>query len=438
MTVEFKQIDDFHPDHLYQTLAVFDGLRQIRVRLCDPATCEQAVAEVRQASIESPRANASVAPGGAEESAARETDAATLQRLLGHAPRAAPAPPAPRGVDTAALIKGIVSPYIVPEAAPFQEQHLAWIDAAISERMRAVLHHPAFQALESVWRGVHWLVSNLELGEQLELHLLDATKEELQQDIESARGDLGRSRLYSLLVESGGGTLGVEPWSLLVGNYTFGIGSEDMALLASLGAIASQTGGPFLAAADPSLLGCRSLVAAPDPRDWVVDDEQAEERWRALRSSSIAPWLGLALPRVLLRLPYGKSTDRVEQFDFEELTPARDHETYLWGSPAIACALLVGRAFLARDWAMEPGDELEIGDLPAYSFEKDGERQLQACAEVCFTERVAEAILGRGLMPFLSYKNRNAIRLLRFQSVADPARGLAGPWSGREVDGVPV
>jgi type VI secretion system protein ImpC len=331
-------------------------------------------------------------------------------------------------VDVQTLIQRIVAPYIVPETAPFQAQYVASVDAATTEQMRLMLHHPAFQALEALWRGVHWLVANLDLGEQLQLHLLDVTRTELLGDVQAAAGDPAHTGLHRLLVEQSSHMLGGEPWSLLVGTYTFGLDGQDVPLLASLGAIAAQAGGPFLAAAGPSVLGCRSLIQTPDPRDWHAHDDEAEQLWGALRGCSAAGWLGLALPRVLLRLPYGKDTDRVEQFEFEELTPAHSHEAYLWGNPALACALLIGRSFSASGWAMQPGDQLDIGDLPAHTFEQDGEPQLQACAEVYVTERAGQAMLNRGVMPLLSHKNRNAIRVMRFQSLADPVQPLSGPW----------
>ena len=214
----------------------------------------------------------------------------------------------------------------------------------------------------------------------------------------------------------------------MVGHYTFGTGEEDVTLLAYLGAIASLAGAPFLAGADASVLGCRSVAATPDPADWQLGDDDAAQRWQALRASSQASWIGLALPRMLLRLPYGKRTDPVEQFEFDELAGAWNHESYLWGNPALACALLIGRSFMAHGWEMEPGDELEIGDLPAHTLERDGEPQLQACAEAYLTERAGQAILSRGVMPLLSYRNRNAVRVLRFQSLADPVKPLSGPW----------
>jgi len=424
--IAFDRLEDFHPDRLYQRLDLFRSLRDTRARLQAPATFAQAAAELRGESAAPPQP----APGS-KQSGSGEDDAAMLERLLGRS-AGGPDAPAAKGsaghVDIAELVRRIVAPHIVPAAPALQDQYLNWVDAATSEQLRAVLHEPAFQALEALWRSVRWLVGSLELGPSLQLHLLDVTQAELAAHLQAAREDLSSCALYRMLVEDAGGTPGTAPWSLLVGDYTFGSTEDDLELLAALGALGSQAGSPFLAAADASLLGCASLVSAPDPRDWHIADAEPEHRFQALRASGVAPWIGLALPRILLRLPYGKNTDRVEPLDFEELAPQRSHEHYLWGNPALACALLIGQAFLAQGWDMEPGDALDLEDLPAHVFEQDGERHLQPCAEVLLTERAGEAILRRGLMPLLSYKNRNAARLMRFQSIADPCAALSGPW----------
>lgn len=143
----------------------------------------------------------------------------------------------------------------------------------------------------------------------------------------------------------------------------------------------------------------------------------------------MATWLGLALPRLLMRLPYGRETEELECFDFEEMTPAQGHEAFLWGNPAFYCALLLARSFSASGWAMQPGDELQIEDLPAYTFQENGESRLQPCAEVCLSENTMVKILDQGLMPFISHRSLNIVRLARFQSLADSAQALAGPWS---------
>eukprot|EP01034_Spumella_vulgaris_P030605 gene30605-37848_t len=119
----------------------------------------------------------------------------------------------------------------------------------------------------------------------------------------------------------------------------------------------------------------------------------------------------------------------IEQFGFEEAEAGHAHEHYLWGHACLAVALLLGRAFEDSAWDMSPGDVQDLDDLPAHIVRRDGEAHMQACAEAFLTERAATTLLEHGLMPLLSYKNRNAARLLRCQSVSSPARALSGAWN---------
>ena len=100
-------------------------------------------------------------------------------------------------------------------------------------------------------------------------------------------------------------------------------------------------------------------------------------------------------------------------------------EEFLWGNASLATALLIGKAFTARGWDMEPGDEREIGDLPAYTFVRDGEREMQPCAERLLTESQIDTLLKAGLIPIASRRDRNAVVAVRFQSVSDPPAPLA-------------
>src|SRR5262249_1900893 len=187
---------------------------------------------------------------------------------------------------------------------------------------------------------------------------------------------------YRLLVEQTVGTPGAQPWSVLAGHYTFGATLADVELLGRIALIARRAGAPFIAAASPAAVGCASFGKTPDPADWKDMDSDTLEIWEALRGLADARYLGLALPRFLLRLPYGKDTDPVEGFAFEEL-PARDtHDSYLWGNPAIAVAFLLGEAFSRRGWEMKPGMVQDIDNLPAHVFTRDGDSEMKPCAEL--------------------------------------------------------
>jgi type VI secretion system protein ImpC len=371
--VSVHQIEDFHPDRLYARLDLFEALREARAR---------------------PLA-------GTDD---------LLGRLLGKPtePGGAPAAAPPSGLE--ALIHSIVAPHIVRESPAETISYQAGVDAAIAEQMRTLLHHPRFQSLEAAWRGVHWLVSSLELDQNLQLHLLDVTREELLADIVGAQGALPETGLYRTVVDRWRNVPGSHGWSALIVLIDFGPSDADIGLLAALGLMASQAGAPILAGADLALAG---------------NDARALAGWQALRRSKAAPWIGLAAPRVLLRLPYGKDSDPIESFAFDEFVGPPVPEEFLWGNGALAAALLLGRAFNARGWQMEPGDEREIGDLPAYTFTRDGEREMQACAERFLNEREIHTLLTAGLIPLASRRDRNAVVAIRFQSVSDPPLPLA-------------
>ena len=433
IAMEFSSLDDFHPDALYRKLDPFRALRELRGRLLDQATSAQTIAEMtRWARRETKSGDAgpvSPTPGAVPP---HESDADTMERLLGKQPAhpgGASKGTARIPVDLSGFIRSIVSPHIVPKADPQQKELVGSIDDVTGVIMRTVLHHPGFQSLEATWRSAWGLVSGLETGEELKLYLLDAGRRDLAADLLAAGDDLERSGLYRLLADKGLLDQNDGAWSMLLGNYTFGRERKDLSLLAALGAIASQAGGPLLAAADPAVLGCRSLAETPDATDWTSRDDDLAKGWDSLRRSNAASWVGLALPRVLLRLPYGGRTEAIESFEFEELSSVRDHESYLWGNPAFACARLIAEQVLEEGPSAQPGGRLDIGDLPAHTYVEDGGSEMKPCAEILLTERTIDAILSRGLMPMMSHRNRDSVRVVRFQSLAEPPTALSGPWS---------
>lgn len=416
VTLEFRQIDDFHPDALFRQADAFAGLRSLREELHNPASFARAAAALGL--------NADV-PATAPESGPRESNADMIERLLGRAP-SKPVSANPQLVDR--LLHEAVAPHIVQDQSAAQAQAATLLDAMIADRMRRILCEPAFQRLEAAWRGVWKLATELETGETLKISLLDISRRELAADLQDHAEDLSASALHRVL--SGPERVGEEgmPWSMLVGDFTFG--PDDAAMLAALGALAGRAGAPFLAGASPALVGCADLLEPGSPSQWPPLAGEVGAAWQALRQSPLAQWIGLALPRLLVRLPYGAATDPVESFAFEELAGDRRHEDYLWGNPAYALAYLAAQAYSEEGWEMDVGARLLIEDLPSHIYrDEDGEPKQQACAEVWLSEAIAEVILDRGVMPILSYRNRNAARLLRWQSVSSPPKALAGIMS---------
>ena len=421
-TIGFRTLDDFHPDALFHRLDLFRRLRDLRTRLLDPVRFEEARAE-----LEGP-----IGPvtGGtpATGDPADASDAATIERLLGQAPVATKATPHPAGTPEAkatveGLLQRLVRPHITISHASEQAVLVRSVDAAIAEHMRGLLHAPTFQALEAIWRSVHWLVSNLALDGAVELHLLDLSDTELA--TAAATAELQYSDLWRAIVEAGGASPEGADWSMLVALRQFAPTPADLSALASLATVAAAAGAPCVASASPQLMGTdswASLASMPAATALPADDAAL---WTALRRSPLAPWIGLIGPRPLLRLPYGPDSDPVETFAFDEMAGADPAQALLWGHGGAACALLLGVGVESQGW-MGTDTPMDIDDLPAWVHGQNGERQLYPVTEAWLGERASQSLLDQGLMPLLSRRDQPGARLLRWQSIAQPASPLAG------------
>jgi type VI secretion system protein ImpC len=431
--IRFDELEDFHPDRIFEQLEVFQGLRETRQKLADPRTFASASAELQSWQATAKPAAAPKRPSERPPVASPLSGLTTsglLDEIIDQSEdRPSEARPSPGSSEWSAFLQEVVRPHLVPRADPRQAELVAALDASIAELLRTILHHPDFQAIEAAWRGAYFLVSRLETDAQLRLFLLDLSEAELRADLAAAE-DLRSTGTYRLLVEQTVETPGAEPWAVVVGNYTFDRTLEDAGLLGRMAKIARRAGSPFIAAAHSHLAGCESLAETPDPDDWRWPAEAKDaQAWEELRRMPEASHLALALPRFLLRLPYGRETEPIARFDLEEMADAFNHEHYLWGNPAFASACLLAQGFSLYGWDLRPGVIKDIQGLPLHVYRVRDEPRTKPCAEVLLTERAVEIILDRGLMPLLSFRDQDTVRLARFQSLAKPLTQLSGRWT---------
>lgn len=452
----FQRLADFHPDELVRRLDAFGELVGLRRRLGRGAPSgrtgsgnglEGPGAPDRGEPSAEPRSRPTDdvgeppdpegdggdgGPGGGPAA-----DAGLLDQVVsstegsGAGPDRPPEPvePAPGpGSDDAfsEYLRDLVRPHLVPDEEPDAGERALRdrLEGVLRDGMRALLHHPGFQALESSWRGLSFLVHRVETGSGVRIRLLDISKRELARDLErAARG--GDSTLARTIVEERAATPGADPWALLVGLYTFG--PDDAGLLGRLAELARSAGAPFLAGAAPSLAGVPSYARRPSRADWEAPG--GGEAWRELRRSRAASGLGLALPRFMLRLPYGPDDAPCEAFPFREMTSPPRHEDYLWGNSALLCAALLAESWAREGQDMRPGSRREVDRLPLHIYSADGGAEAKPCAEMLMTDSVAAEFLERGFIPVASVKERDAVRVVRFQSIAAPPTALAGRWT---------
>jgi len=431
ISLQFADLDSFHPDRLFERVQIFQKLRETRQKLNDPTTFANAAAELgltrgQPPAQEAPQAAAQhVSPADVQ----RMTSGSLLEEMVEATEGRAVEDKSKRPDELTSLVSKIVAPHVVAKADPRQAELVGLIDRATSAQMAALLHTPDFQALEAAWRAVFFLVRNVETDTQLKLFLIDVSKQELAKDLLPS-GNLSSTGIYRLLVEKTVGTPGAEPWAVMAGNFAFGPTLEDTHLLARMALVAAAAGAPFITGASPRLLGCKSALDLPESRQWKTPmSAETATSWQSLRGSPEARFVGLALPRFLLRLPYGKDTEPAELFHLEEMPDPAAHESYLWGNPAFACALLLAESFTERGWELRPGTISEISGLPVYVYRMKGEPATLPCAEVLLTQTAAEKMMEKGFMPLASLKDQPAVRLLRFQAMTEPLSALAGAWS---------
>lgn len=415
LDVPVAGLDDFHPDQLVEALPLFEELMTLRRNLGSRAGFERAMKQVLGwAGAEPlPPPASRRAAGGAVATDRRLSDFA---RLTGRKPAAE--------ADAEALVRRLVGPYVVPATDNRQDALIARVDQALSAAMRRVLHDPAFQAMEAAWRGVDHLVRRLETGARLQIVLYDLSAEELAADL-AAHDDLRQSALYRLLVEQPAADADAGPLGLLAGLYGFELSPPHADLLGRIAQLAAAAGAPFIAAIAPDDL------LTPE-HEW---HGLVRSAWGSLRALKASAYLGLATPRFLLRMPYGRRTDPIDAFAFEEFTRQGGLSGMLWGHPAILVAELIGKSWGAKGRAMTPAGGA-VGELPVYVYtDRDGDQVALPCTERLFTERQAAAIAATGVIPILSLRGRPEVRVGGANGLGGGT--LAGPWGQVDVSSPP-
>ncbi|HYE93885.1 MAG TPA: type VI secretion system contractile sheath large subunit [Terriglobales bacterium] len=285
---------------------------------------------------------------------------------------------------------------------------IAQIDELLSKQLNEVMHSADFQKLESTWRGLAYFVFNTETGTMLKLRILNATKAEILNDLEKAV-EFDQSTLFKKIYEEEYGTFGGHPYGLLVGDFEFGRHPQDMAMLEKLSNVAAAAHAPFLSAASPKLFDMDSFTELGQPRDLAKLFESTELiKWRSFRESEDSRYVTLAMPHILLRLPYGPDTVPVEGFNFVEDVDGRDHKKYLWGNAAWALATRITDAFAKYKWCaairgVEGGGLVE--GLPAHTFHTDeGDIALKCPTEIAITDRREKELSDLGFISLVHCK----------------------------------
>ncbi len=302
-------------------------------------------------------------------------------------------------------------------------ERIADLDKQISEKLNQYMHHPKFQKLEASWRGLHYLVDQTETSTMLKIKVLNLSKRELLNDLENAV-EFDQSALFKKIYEEEYGTLGGDPFGLLVGDFEFGRNPEDLTILSKISGVAAAAHAPFVSAAAPSMFGWDSFTELEAPRDLAKGfDNDLYVRWKSFRESEDSRYVGLTLPHMLLRDPYGKDSKTIEAFDYDEKVDGQHHDRYLWGNAAYAMATRITKAFSNYEWCaairgVEGGGLVE--GLPTHTFEADGEMTIKCPTEISITDRREKELADLGFIPLCHHKHSDKAVFFSTQSCQKP------------------
>lgn len=269
------------------------------------------------------------------------------------------------------------------------DEMIAGVDQKLSAQMDAILHNEEYKKLESAWRGLNFLVKRTDFRENLKIELLSVSKQQLLDDFEDAP-EITKAGLYKTAYTREYGQFGGQPYGLVVGNYEFGPGPQDIKLLQNLASVATMSHAPFIAAAGPSFFGLDNFSSLPNLKDLKSIFEMPQYvKWQSFRESEDARNVGLTLPHFLLRLPYGPETQPSKSFNYKEDTAGGDG-SFLWGNAAFAFASRITDSFAKYRWCANvigPQGGGAVEDLPVYQFQAMGELQTKIPTEILLSER---------------------------------------------------
>ena len=304
------------------------------------------------------------------------------------------------------------------------DHHIAELDRRLSLQIDEIMHHPKFQKMEAAWRSLKFLVDRTDFKKNVKIDIIDASKEEVATDFEDAPETI-QSGLYKHVYTSEYDTPGGEPYAALVSNFEFDSGPADVSLLQNVSKVSAACHCPFLGSVSPKFFGKQTIQDLTKIEDLHNYMEKAEFlKWNSFRQTEDSRYVGLMLPRFMLRLPYGPDTMPVKDFNYTENVKGPEHEKYLWGNASFAFAANMIRSHVENGWCVQirgPEAGGKVEDLPVHIYDVGKGSQMKIPTEVLIPETREFEFAQEGFIPLSFYKNRNYACFFSANSSQKPA-----------------
>jgi type VI secretion system protein ImpC len=302
------------------------------------------------------------------------------------------------------------------------DYYIAKLDELIGLQLDEVLHHPEFQKYETIWRSLKYLLDNVDFNSNIKIEILDVDKEAVRADFEDAP-DLTQSGLYKHIYVQEYDTPGGEPISAVIANYEFDSKADDVNLLMKLSKIAAAAHCPFIGSAGAKFFNKNSIAEVAKIEDLKNYMERADFiRWNGFRENEDARYIGLTVPRFLLRLPYGEQ-NFIRVFNYTEQVAAEDASKYLWGNASFALAANMARSFKKYGWTVNirgPESGGKVEHLPLHQYDIGRGTQAKIPTETIIPETRELEFANLGFIPLSYYKNTSFACFFSANSIQKP------------------
>ncbi|HAI50221.1 type VI secretion system contractile sheath large subunit [Atlantibacter hermannii] len=304
------------------------------------------------------------------------------------------------------------------------DHHIAELDYQISRQLDEVMHHQEFHKVESQWRGLKHLIDRTDFRQNVKIEILDISKDDLRQDFEDAP-EITQSGLYGHTYIAEYDTPGGEPIGAVISSYEFDASPQDIALLRNISKVAAAAHMPFIGSVGPAFFLKNSMEDVAAIKDIGNYFDRAEYiKWKSFRDTDDSRYIGLTMPRVLGRLPYGPDTVPVRSFNYIEEVKGPDHEKYLWTNASFAFAANMVRSFINNGWCVQirgPQAGGAVQDLPIHLYDLGTGNQVKIPSEVMIPETREFEFANLGFIPLSYYKNRDYACFFSANSTQKPA-----------------
>lgn len=323
-------------------------------------------------------------------------------------------------------VDSLKTPIAEDSVEAFLERRISELDELISDQINEVLHEPEFQKLEASWRGLSQFVDQTETSKTLKIKVLNVTLKELKSDLSKAI-EFDQSFLFKKVYEEEFGTFGGTPYSCLIGDYAFTNAPQDVQFLENISGIAAAAHAPFISSVSAEFINVDDFESLPNPRDLAKVFESPDYyKWNSFRNSEDSRYVALLLPRILMRLPYGTTTNPVREFNFTEKIGFGETSKFCWGNPAFSFAERITNSFALYGWTaairgVESGGKVE--NLPMFAFKTyDGDIEIKCPTEVAITDRREKELSDLGFISLCHCKGTNYGAFFSSQTTQRPKK----------------